>query len=302
MHGRYRSGIAGPLPGSTVINRLDRQAPGVTRRQSGRGDAHAPGRKGLSIAGTWMLALLLAGCGGSSGTAPSPVGLALTRDTPHFLIRYGSADASCIDAVAGHLEGQQQRICADLRYAFDFKVVLEIYPDLATLHKGMNAPNAPDWVIGLTNLAGEIKMLSPLNPGPNRTFQIILLCMDHELTHAIVLRGLGATSLPNWLQEGVASYEARLIDDSGWAGIEPYVTTDRIPTFSSLSATGSAFADNGGYTWSYTIVEFAAIAYGRDKLRTWIDNGGNIEATFGVSEAAFQARWIEYLKAHYQTS
>ena len=255
----------------------------------------APGR--LSM----LLALLLAGCGGSSGAAPSPVGLGLTRETAHFLISYSAADASCIDAVADHLEGNQQRICADLRYGLNFKVVLEIYPDLTTLHKGMNAPNAPDWVIGLTNLAGEIKMISPLNPGPNRTFQIILRCIDHEFTHAVVLRGLGATSLPNWLHEGVASYEAGLIDEAGWAGIEPYVKTNRIPTFSALNTQGQTFVDNGGYVWSYTIIDFAMIEYGRDKLRPWIDNGGSFDSTFGVSEAAFRGRWIEYLKAHYPT-
>jgi hypothetical protein len=249
-----------------------------------------------------VLAMFLAGCGGSPGTAPSPVsrgGLDQARETAHFLIYYGAADASCIDAVADHLEANQARICADLRVGLTFKVVLEIYPNLTALHQGMNAPNAPDWVLGLTNLSGEIKMISPLNPGPNHTFQSILLCMDHEFTHAVVLRGIGATTLPNWLQEGVASYEAHLIDDAGWAGIEPYVETDRIPTFSALETTGSAFADMGGYVWSYAILDFAMREFGRDTLRPWIDNGGSFDATFGISAAAFRQRWIEYLKAHY---
>lgn len=249
-----------------------------------------------------LLALVLAGCGGSGGTAPSPMapsGLDLTRETAHFLIYYRAADASCIDAVANHLEGNQQRICDDLRVALNFKVVIRIYPDLTTFHQGINAPNAPDWVLGLTDLSGEIKIISPLNPGRYHTFQSILLCMDHEFTHAVVLRGIGAISLPNWLQEGVAAYEAGQIDEAGWAGIEPYVTTDRIPTFSALNTQGQTFDDNGGYVWSYTIVDFAMTGYGRDRLRPWIDNGGSFESTFGVSEAAFRVRWIEYLKAHY---
>lgn len=247
-----------------------------------------------------LLALLLSGCGGSSGTAPSPVGLNLTRETPHFLIYYSAADASCIDAVADHLEGNQQRICTDLRSGLNFKVVLKIYPDLTTLHQGMNAaPNAPDWLVGLTDLSGEIKIISPLNPGRYHTYESILLCMDHEFTHVVVLRGIGAISLPNWLQEGVASYEAGLIDEAGWVGIEPYVMTNRIPTFSALNTQGQTFVDNGGYVWSYTIVDFAMIEYGRATLRPWIDNGGSFDSTFGVTEAAFRVRWIEYLKAHY---
>ncbi|MBE3112203.1 MAG: hypothetical protein IMZ46_17140, partial [Acidobacteria bacterium] len=143
--------------------------------------------------------------------------------------------------------------------------------------------------------------ISPLNPGPNYTFEGILRCMDHEFTHAVILRGIGAISLPTWLSEGVASYEARLINEDMWAAIESDVKTDRIPTFSALDAHGSAFADNGGYTWSYAIVDFAMTEYGRDTLRPWIDNGGSLERTFGVSEAAFRARWIEYLKARYPT-
>lgn len=251
-----------------------------------------------------LAALLLAGCGGSHGTAPSPISsgeLNLTTETAHFLIYYGAADASCIDAVADHLEANQQRICDDLRYALNFKVVLKIYPDLTTLHQGMGAPNAPDWALGLTDLSGQIMMISPLNPGPNYTFGGILRCMDHEFTHAVVLRGIGATSLPNWLQEGVASYEARLINEVMWAEIESYVRTDRIPTFSALDTHESAFVDIGGYTWSYAIVDFAMTEYGRDTLRPWIDNGGSFERTFGVREAAFRVRWIECLKARYPT-
>jgi RNA polymerase sigma-70 factor (ECF subfamily) len=255
----------------------------------------------VSIVASATLAALLAGCGHSGPTAAPPTstgGLDLTRETTHFLIRYGSSDASCIDAVATHLEANQQRICSDLSYTLDFKVVLEIYPDLTSLHRAMGAPSAPDWVLGLTNLSGEIKIISPLNPGPNHTFHSILLCMDHEFTHAAVLRGLGATGLPTWLSEGTAGYEARFFDSSSWTAFEPYVRAGRIPTFSALED-GSSYGDNGGYFWSYTIVDFAMAAYGRDTLRPWLDNLGSFGATFGVGEDAFRARWVEYLKAHY---
>ena len=255
----------------------------------------------VSILASLSLVGRLAGCGGSGPTTASPAsggGLDLTRETAHFQIRYGTSDASCVDAVASHLEANQQRICSDLRYTLDFKVVLEIYPDVASLHRAMGAPNAPDWVLGLTNLSGEIKIISPLNPGPHHTFQSILLCMDHELTHAAVLRGLGATSLPTWLAEGTASYEARLFDPASWDTFEPYVRAGRIPTFSALED-GSSYGEDGGYFWSYTIVAFAMTTYGRDTLRPWLDNRGRFDSTFGVSEEAFRARWVEYLKAHY---
>jgi hypothetical protein len=255
----------------------------------------------VSILASLPLALLLARCGGSGPTAASPTspgGLDLRRETAHFLIHYEASDASCIEAVASHLEANEQRICSDLRYTLDFKVVLEIYPDITSLHRAMGAPNAPDWVLGLTNLSGEIKIISPLNPGPSHTFLSILLCMDHEFTHAAVLRGLGATSLPTWLSEGTASYEARLFDPASWDTFEPYVRTGRIPAFSALEE-GSSYGDNGGYFWSYTIVDFALRTYGRDALRPWLDNHGAFDSTFGVSEEAFRAGWVAYLKAHY---
>ncbi len=255
----------------------------------------------VSMLASLTLALLLAGCGGSVPGAASPTsggGLDLTRETAHFLIRYGSSDASCIDAVATHLEANQQRICSDLRYTLDFEVVLEIYPDITSLHRAMGAPDAPDWVLGLTSLSGEIKIISPLNPGPNHTFQSILLCMDHELTHAALLRGLRATSLPAWLSEGTASYEARLFDSASWDAFEPYVRAGRVPTFRALEDV-SFYGDNGGYFWSYTIVDFAMTAYGRATLRPWLDDRGRFDSTFGVTEEAFRARWLQYLNAHY---
>ncbi len=95
-----------------------------------------------------------------------------------------------------------------------------------------------------------------------------------------------------------ASYEARLFDPGSWDTFEPYVRAGRIPAFGALED-GSSYGDNGGYFWSYTIVDFAMATYGRDTLRPWLDNRGRFDPTFGVSEEAFRARWVEYLKAHY---
>ncbi len=232
----------------------------------------------------------------SSPTAPSPVELA--RETSHFTIRYQAADASCIDAVAEVLEGNYQRICADLRSWPDFKVVVTLYPDLVSFHQAIGSPNAPDWVVGLANLSGEFKIVSPLHPGPQHTYQSIMLALVHEFAHAVILRGIGATRLPQWLQEGVPFYEAGQMDAGGWAAIQSYVETNRIPTFADLSDQ-SKFADIGGYFWSSTMVDFAVVTYGRDTIRPWIDNNGSFDSTFGITEDAFRSRWIDYLKAHY---
>ncbi len=256
-----------------------------------------------ALATVAALACLLPACGGSGGTPSptSPTELQQTRETAHFSIHYQATDASCIDAVTNVLEGNHQRVCADLRVALDFKPAVRIYPDLTTFHQAIGSPNAADWVVGLTNLSGEIKIVSPLRPGPQHTYDSILQALVHEFVHAVVLRGIGATALPMWLQEGVASYEAGQMNEAAWAGIGPYVTSNRIPSFADLGDR-SRFADLGGYAWSYTILDFAVTTYGRDTLRPWIDNGGAFEATFGVTEAAFRARWIEYLEARCQAS
>ncbi len=231
-----------------------------------------------------------------SPTAPTAV--EHTRETAHFTIRYQPADASCIDAVADVLEGNYQRVCTDLRSSPDFKVVVTIYPDLTSLHEAIGSPNAADWVVGLTNLSGEVKIVSPLHPGPVHTYQSIMLALVHEFTHALVLRQIGATGIPMWLQEGVPYYEAGQMNETAWAGIREYVETNRIPTFAEL-ADASHFADIGGYAWSGAMVDFAMVTYGHGTLRAWIDNGGNFDSTFGITEAVFRIRWVEYMRAHY---
>lgn len=252
--------------------------------------------------------LVAAGCGSTPAVPTSPSGLGLTNETPHFLISYSAADSACIAAVVQVLESNRERICADLHYGLDFKVVIGIYPDIAALHRAIGAPDAPNWVAGLTILSGEIKMVSPLNPGPVHSYGSIMLGLVHEFTHAVVIRGLGATRLPPWLQEGIATYEAGgtwtygTIGLSGAqrAAIAPYVDSNHIPSFSQLSSGGPvSFEGLGGFLWSYTIVEFAATRFGRGALRDWIDRGGDFESTFGVTEEAFRSAWIEYLKAHY---
>jgi RNA polymerase sigma-70 factor (ECF subfamily) len=250
-----------------------------------------------SAASLLSLALLAGACGGATAVPTAPTAPLLTRRWDQFVIYYTAADSTCIPAIVERLESNHDRVCADLRYALDFTVVIRIYPDLASAHQALGSPAAADWVIGQTGASGEITMVSPLNPGPVHTYASVLTAVVHEFTHAVVIRGLRAPRLPVWLQEGTAAFETGPLSAAERAGIAPYVATDRVPSFSQLDA--ASFADLGGYAWSNTIVEFAVTAYGAPSLRVWIDRGGDFESTFGISEQAFRAGWLEYLKAHY---
>ena len=178
-------------------------------------------------------------------------------------------------------------------------MTFEIHPDLNQLHIALGFPDAPDWVRGGLG-AGKIVIASPLNPPPGSKFDNVLNTAIHEFVHIIVNKINDAT--PRWLNEGIASYEAK-DNNEGWIRktIKDGLLNNIIPTFKDLD-TGEdfeTFFKRDGYQYSYTIVESIIENFGYDKLYSLIKSPNNFVDTLGITESEFQDNWIKYIKENY---
>jgi hypothetical protein len=127
--------------------------------------------------------------------------------TAHFELISFDNDTGFLSALGAALESCFARITAALDAAPLTPVRVFIYPDLESFHRAIGMPDAPDWIVGNT-MDGDIHIVSPNGAG-TRTLDDMQTVLIHEFVH-IVTRCLSGDiySVPCWLTEGVAVYEA----------------------------------------------------------------------------------------------
>ena len=130
----------------------------------------------------------------------------------------------------------------------------------------------------------------------------------HEFAHTVTLKLLldnesksiqskafdqKFSGFPTWLWEAVSTYEAdQFIDPKTLA----YMDNGHYPGLEELNK-----RLNGGkiYSCGYTIIEYILLKFGQDSLIKLIQNYGDVQRVFNVSNEQFSRDWYEYVKLKY---
>jgi len=222
----------------------------------------------------------------------------LQLTSAHFNLYSEKDDAQVLEALSNVLESNYQRITTNMQTRFDSKIKVFIYPNLTSFHTAINYKNAPDWVVGAAG-KNELKMVSPLHPGPEHSYKSLMKAIVHELAHTVVLnlRKQGAVGIPKWLHEGYAYYEANQLTEAERKQIYSNVTTSTLPSWKQLAeATTAQFGDMGGYGLSATIVAFLINTYGIEKLHQLMLQPKSVEKIYTLPNKELEIAWLEYLK------
>jgi hypothetical protein len=207
-------------------------------------------------------------------------------------------DTKVLESLSKALESNYLRITEDMKTSFNSKIDVFIYPNIQSFHIALNVPDAPDWVVGAAS-KNELKMVSPLNPGSEHTYESLMKAIVHELTHTIVLnfRKQGLGGLPNWLNEGYAYYEANQLDEVQRELVHTQLLNKTIPSWNELeNANDYQFGDINGYPISATIIEFLVKSYGLDKLKQFIIEPENVDTIYKMSKKDLEVIWLKNLK------
>ncbi|WP_139996530.1 RNA polymerase sigma factor [Paenibacillus paridis] len=174
------------------------------------------------------------------------------------------------------------------------KIIIEIYRDLPTFHQAVGEQNAPNWFMG-TFEDNILKIVSPLNPGPEHTYQSILTSTIHLFTMWLItdINPLA----PKWIRQGIGGYESRgmseeFIKHSTLDIIDQLV----IPSFHELNNDTWDFETMKGFQFSYLIVEFVIEKFGLGALNQVIRNPTSFKGIFQCSEQELHAQWVDYIK------
>jgi hypothetical protein len=227
--------------------------------------------------------------------------LKLAKESQHFAFYSTNSDIEVLDSLAITLENNYSRITNRLGIQIEKKINVKVFPDIKSFHIAINYPNAQDWVVG-SCIDDELLMVSPLNPGNSHTYKSLMQVIVHEFVHIAVYyaRGeKGSATIPIWLNEGYAQYEAGQINDYIRKLVKSSLTEKTPPTWTQLeTASSMEFGQMNGYGLSVTIVEFLIVTYGMDKLVLLIKEPENIETIYGLSKDAMEKQWIQYVKAY----
>lgn len=227
--------------------------------------------------------------------------LNLAKESQHFVFYSTHSDIEVLDSLAITLENNFSRITNRLGIQIDEKINVKVFPNVKTFHVAINYPDAPDWVVGSSN-GYELMMVSPLNPGSVHTYASLMQVVVHEFVHIAVsyARGdKGWTTLPRWLSDGYAQYEAGQINEHTRRSVKSSILEKAPPTWTQLNtASAMEFGNMNGYEFSATIVEFLIVKYGIDKLVLLIKEPENIETIYGLSKDTLEKQWIQYIEAY----
>ena len=76
--------------------------------------------------------------------------------------------------------------------------------------------------------------------------------------------------------------------------------TKQIPSLALLSKYDSdVFCEVGGYSFSYTLIDFIIQKWGFKKVLALINNYDLFEDIFGITMEEFELEWREYIKRYY---
>jgi hypothetical protein len=229
--------------------------------------------------------------------------------TKHFNVYYHNIDMA--NSVVTSIEERYTAILADLlifdkdvmaRGKFNILIVADdtefksIYPDIL--------PNR----VAMTDYATKAIVIVEANEQGN-----VLIDLTHELAHAIFFERMrSGNKIPDWLQEGLASYEESKFDssqtDARWATFGAEISQGGGKPLAELTIPADAGPDevNRFYAESQSVTSFLINNFGMLKfmtLATKLQSGEKIDAALGstyenqiASLSDLQTKWLDSLK------
>jgi hypothetical protein len=185
------------------------------------------------------------------------------------------------------METNYKRILSDLGLTKIPTVIVRIYPDLESFHKGINFPGAPDQVLATAFGKDDIRMVSPHNAGPESW--MFAYAAPHEFTHCVHLNISYAPNNPRWLWEAVAQYEAKWFFNPG------EIDFIRERSFPSLAELRNGME----YMLGYAIIEAIKENWGFETVVSLIKNNGDIEKVLGIKQQLFEEKIFEHIYEKY---
>ena len=239
------------------------------------------------------------------GAIPSERDLIESR---YFLIESEvEQDQLEIEELLQMLEGIRRKVGVDLNYYPEDKIAIKIYKSTKSFMSHTDKP----WWLAAIYTEGKIH-IQPLAILKKRG--ILKTTLTHEYTHLVIDRSVGGANCPQWLNEGIAQYEAGEWNHKKAEDIKSSLLNNPVLSISEvereLANTKYRLNEQDkdrayiAYLMTYTIVEYLVDNFGPiNTLLTYLKEGKDIkesiEEGLEISYSGFERGWTQYLVGKY---
>ena len=230
-----------------------------------------------------------------------------TSRTEHFEIRYGAALAADIDRVETAAERAYRRVSERLADDLPFRAPLILFATRDEFERQDIAPGE--------NLTG---IASFSEPAGNRIVVLVedwgdelVARISHELTHVFafeaVPRSGSETSVPLWVDEGLAEFGVGVWSEADEGILRGLVEAGDIPSMSTVEGRAGFENPRVVYALGHAAFDFVETEWGPETVTAFMrafGTAGNPVAgpyqdVLGLTPAAFDARFADYLRARF---
>ena len=229
----------------------------------------------------------------------------LRMENSRFVIRYATGD----ERLAAELEREslriRERVIADIGVDFAEKTEIRLCPTLEAFREAQPGGTwIPLWAIGVAYPAQNVVVLRSPRAVKGSRIDVVDV-FAHEFSHIALGRALTGVTVPVWLNEGLAMYEAREWTFSRISVLTRASLMDRLIPLPVLTL--SFPAEEGpaelAYAESFMFVSFLINKVGREAFHRLIrdytrygDLEGALRRGTGMNIADLEERWLVYLK------
>ncbi|MBW6484563.1 MAG: hypothetical protein K0B01_00205 [Syntrophobacterales bacterium] len=229
----------------------------------------------------------------------------LRMENSHFVIRYTAGD----EGLAGKLKREslriRERVIADIGRDFTEKTEILLCPTLETFREVQpGGASVPLWSIGVAYFAENvIVLLSPRAIKGSRIDPVAVFA--HEFSHIALGRALAGVTVPTWLNEGLAMYEAREWTFSRTSVLTRAALMGRLIPLRTLTLSFPSEQEPAelAYAEGFMFVSFLINKLGQEAFQRLIrdytrygDLEGALRRGTGMDIATLEERWLVYLK------
>jgi len=231
----------------------------------------------------------------NTSLATPPANFALKSESKHFKIFTQQEDSSVPD-VLNRAEEVYAQVTKHLNYAPSEKIDIMIFPSVESHHQYFNMQQAPAFLTSRVQ-NGSVFMVSPSNPGTYHTYQSLINRLGGAIVRSLIDKMPKTSKLPYWLTTGLGLYEAfnGQIIELYAQELKTAVAHNQFLAFEQLANPTHPLASISAYSMAELLIQ----QHGMTAIPTLVRDFSKFEQIAGLSQEAFYAQWLAYIKKQY---
>jgi hypothetical protein len=228
-------------------------------------------------------------------------------ETEHFEIYFYPEIESHLERVTSYLESAYQRVSSELKHELPQRAKVVLFKTQSEFQQqDISGGELPEGVLAFAEPYRD-RLVLPIDEPPDQLYRLI----THELTHIfefdVIPRGLLGSSIPLWVDEGLANYMAGYWNVLDLMQVRDAALSDNVPRMSEFDA--QPLTGRLPYSMGHAAFEFISSRWGQDGLRQFLFSlrknvigGGEsaFEEALRLKPEEFDEQFDRYIKERFR--